>query len=830
MDCKLRAKNCGGCPMLGMDYATQLKQKEETVKKLLGRFGPVEHIRGMETPYHYRNKVISTFTTGWGGKLTSGIYAANSHKVLPVESCLLQDEVLDKTMLAVRAAAGACHYQPFNEDKGTGLLRHCLLRRGVMTGQVMVVLVTAQPVLPGAKNFVKALLTEAGKQGVTITTIVQNVNSRRTSVVLGEAEKVLYGKGFILDTLCGKTYAISPRSFYQINHAQTEVLYGLAVDAAKLTGKEVVLDAYCGIGTIGLTAADHAKQVVGVELNRDAVHDAIGNTELIKSKPEWSLAGIYADEAITGTQVKKREDFQRLINDCMNGDVDMVITKSISRFARNTLDTLKYVRMLKDKGVAVFFEEENINTLTMDGELLLVILSSVAQQEVENISANVKKGLKMKMQRGELVGFQGCLGYDYNPEDKTLTVNEEEAAVVRYIFQRYTEGAGGSVIAKELENLGYKTKRGSPKWADSTVIGIIKNEKYKGDILLGKTFTVDPISKRRLYNFGEEDQFYIREHHEPIISEEVFEAAQEILRRRAKPRSLNVDGKREKFSRKYAFSCMIECGFCGGTLTRRSWHSSSQYNKAIWQCVVSTKKGKKFCPESKGVDERTIERAFVESYRLLCQNNKDVLDEFMKRTEEALSESNAGKRLAKAEKDIHALEVKKNKLVDMRLEDTIDKETYDRKYLDLSSQIEQLQKECESLQDAAETESTMRKRVATFRQTLEQNEVLDTFDRHIFESIVEKVIVGGYDSNGNKDPYMIVFVYKTGFKNSVDGKNFKPLRKNSKENHSPAVLCSHASNEAESMCSDSSDDTYRDGMRIVQTRCLPEDHGRPEDG
>ena len=148
-----------------------------------------------------------------------------------------------------------------------------------MTGQVMVVLVTAQPVLPGAKNFVKALLTEAGKQGVAITTIVQNVNDRKTSVVLGDMEKVLYGKGFILDTLCGKTYAISPRSFYQINHTQTEVLYGLAVDAAHLTGKEVVLDAYCGIGTIGLTAADHAKQVVGVEVNREAVHDAIGNAK-----------------------------------------------------------------------------------------------------------------------------------------------------------------------------------------------------------------------------------------------------------------------------------------------------------------------------------------------------------------------------------------------------------------------------------------------------------------------------------------------------------------------------------------------------------------------
>lgn len=279
MDCKLRAKNCGGCPLLGLDYAEQLKQKEATVKKLLGKYGPVNAIRGMEDPYHYRNKVISTFTTGWGGKLTSGIYAANSHKVLPVERCLLQDEVLDKTMEAVRAAAIACRYQPYNEDKGTGLVRHCLLRRGVATGQVMVVLVTAQAVLPGAKNFVRALLAEAEKRGVTVTTVVQNVNPRKTSVVLGDAEKVLYGKGYILDELCGKTYALSPRSFYQINHSQTEVLYGLAVEAAHLTGKEVVLDAYCGIGTIGLTAADHAKQVVGVELNRDAVQDAIGNAK-----------------------------------------------------------------------------------------------------------------------------------------------------------------------------------------------------------------------------------------------------------------------------------------------------------------------------------------------------------------------------------------------------------------------------------------------------------------------------------------------------------------------------------------------------------------------
>ena len=278
-DCKLRAKNCGGCPLLGLDYAAQLKQKESAVRALLGKYGPVHPIRGMDVPYRYRNKVISTFAPAAGGKLTSGIYAARTHKVLPVESCLLEDEVLDKVLLAVRAAANRCRYQPYNEDRGTGLLRHCLLRRAVATGQVMVVLVTAQPVLPGAKNFVRYLLEEAETRGVPVTTVVQNYNPRRTSVVLGEAEKVLYGKGFILDTLCGKTYALSPRSFYQVNPVQTAVLYGLAVDAARLTGKETVLDAYCGIGTIGLTASGKARQVVGVELNRDAVRDAIGNAK-----------------------------------------------------------------------------------------------------------------------------------------------------------------------------------------------------------------------------------------------------------------------------------------------------------------------------------------------------------------------------------------------------------------------------------------------------------------------------------------------------------------------------------------------------------------------
>lgn len=531
-------------------------------------------------------------------------------------------------------------------------------------------------------------------------------------------------------------------------------------------------------------------------------------TSLIKKKSDWIFAGIYADEAITGTQVTKREDFQRLINDCVNGEIDMVITKSISRFARNTLDTLKYVRLLKERNIAVFFEDEKINTLTMDGELLLVVLSSVAQQEVENISANVKKGLKMKMQRGELVGFQGCLGYDYHKEDKSITINEEEAEIVRYIFNRYIEGAGGMVISRELRNLGYKTKRGGTSWPETTIIGIIKNEKYKGDILMGKTFTVDPISKRRLDNFGEEDRFYIRDHHEPIISEEVFEKAQEILQRRSKARSLREDGKREKFSRQYAFSCLLECGFCGSTLSRRSWHSGTQYNKIIWQCVTSTKKGKKFCPDSKGIAESTIEQAFIESYRLLCANDKDVLDEFLKRTEETLCDSNAAKQLAKVERELQIIEIKRSKLVDMRLDEAIDKNTYDAKSAELATKAAQLEAERQSLQETEKTEKDVKRRITVFRKTLEQHNVLETFDRYVFESIIEKVIVGGYDENGEKDPDMLTFIYKTGLKNSMDSRSFRKPRKS---RIASRELSSHDGNEVEKVSSYHGDAARGDG-------------------
>lgn len=454
----------------------------------------------------------------------------------------------------------------------------------------------------------------------------------------------------------------------------------------------------------------------------------------------------------------------------------------------------------------------------MDGELLLVVLSSVAQQEVENISDNVKKGLKMKMKRGELVGFQGCIGYDYDPETKSISVNPDEVEIVKYIFTRYVQGAGSFVISRELNELGYKTKLGND-WTQSTVIGVIKNEKYKGDILLGKTFTVDPISKRRLENLGEEDQFYIKNHHEPIISEEMFDKAHEILKKRGKSRSALHQvsaGKREKFTRQYAFSCMLECGFCGSNLSRRRWHSGSDYSKIIWSCVTGTKKGKKFCPDSKGIPEKVIEDAFIESYKLLCGDNREVLDEFIERVEVTLSESNIEKSIEKIDKEITSIESKKKKLLDMCLEDKIDQLTYEAKMEELSEKSKKLLVERQDYVAKQDDEKNLKRRTKEFKALLEKNQVLEEFDRGVFESIIEKVIVGEIDENGNKDPYKLTFVYKTGISNKVDPK----IQQNTKLGESLKAelkkMCSHAVDEVKEACSHILLDTC--GSRMLSTK------------
>lgn len=537
-------------------------------------------------------------------------------------------------------------------------------------------------------------------------------------------------------------------------------------------------------------------------------------TDLIQSNKEYIFAGVYADRAITGTKVDKREEFQRLIQDCMDGKIDLIIAKSIPRFARNTLDTLKYVRMLKERNIAVYFEVEKINTLK-DGEFLMTILSSVAQQEVENTSAYVKKGLKMKMKRGELVGFQGCLGYDYDVNTKSISINEEGAKTVRYIFDRYVAGAGSTMIARELNEQGILTIKGNP-WVSSSVMGIINNEKYKGDILLGKTFTVDPISKRRLDNLGEEDRYYIHNHHEGIVSEETFDRAQEIRNRRNGGRKHNVTpGKREKFSRQYAFSCMLECGFCGASLSRRRWHSNSKYKKTIWQCVKSTKNGKRFCPDSKGIPEQVIEEAFIESYRMLCKDNRDVLDEFLRRVEKTLGENSIPEQITALDKNISKIQAKRKVLLDKYLKGIVSQDIYEETDIGLKKDFTNEKAKLEYLQQQLDDETSLQRRVSDFKKALSENEVLEEFDRGIFESIIEKVIVGGFDEDGNKDPYKITFIYKTGLKNEI-GNAKERFDKSKKMGDKTKELCSHIADELKGVCSFVSDNTCGNSLPSVK--------------
>ena len=264
-------KKCGGCPLLALPYREQLAQKQARLQELLGGFAPVKAVQGMAEPLHYRNKAIASFATQ-RGKLVCGLYAEGTHRVLPGADCLLQEEILNKTLAAVLDAARACRWTAYDEDRGTGLLRHTVLRSSG-DGKVLVTLVTPGPDLPGSKNFCTAL----HKKAPWVVSIVQNINPTRSSAVLGSREKTLYGPGFVLDMLCGTQFAISSRSFYQVNRTQTEVLYKKALELAKLTGRETVIDAYCGIGTIGLCAAPLVKQVIGVERNPAAVKDAAAN-------------------------------------------------------------------------------------------------------------------------------------------------------------------------------------------------------------------------------------------------------------------------------------------------------------------------------------------------------------------------------------------------------------------------------------------------------------------------------------------------------------------------------------------------------------------------
>ncbi len=269
LNCPYAAK-CGGCSMSAIPYAEQLAQKQKNMEHLFKGLAVPEPICGAENPYHYRNKVHGVLTRDKSGDIYTGVYEAGSHRVVRVPECLIENSVADRIMADVAALIKSFKYTIYNEKSGYGLLKHILVRVAEETGEYLLILVAASPILPSKNNFVKAVR----KLHPEITSIVLNVNDKDTTMVLGTRDIVLFGPGFIKDRLMGLTFRLSPQSFYQINHAQTAVLYEKAIEYAHLTGKETVLDTYCGIGTIGMLASGKAKEVIGVELNRDAVKDA----------------------------------------------------------------------------------------------------------------------------------------------------------------------------------------------------------------------------------------------------------------------------------------------------------------------------------------------------------------------------------------------------------------------------------------------------------------------------------------------------------------------------------------------------------------------------
>lgn len=482
--------------------------------------------------------------------------------------------------------------------------------------------------------------------------------------------------------------------------------------------------------------------------------------EKINGKSEWQFAGIYADEAITGTLDFKRTEFMRMIADSMAGKIDMILTKSISRFARNTLDTLKYVRMLREKNIAILFEEENLNTTTGAGELMLTILSAMAQQESENISSHVLLGLKMKKDRGELIGYNGCYGYNYNIETKEITINEDEANIVRYMFERYVEGIGSSSIAKELTAKGIKTPKGGTKWCESTIRGILKNEKYIGDVLMGKTFTIDPISHKRLSNLGEVDKHYYKGHHEPIISKELFDRVQEIRTKRAGNRE--TGRRNDNYSKKYSFSSKLYCAFCGSLLTRRNWNANRSCEKAVWQCIKRAKQGKEECPHCKAIAEEIIEDCFVQGYRILCNDNRKIIETFLEKIENILKEHTTETLVSKLEKDKEKINKKLNNLLELNLEGKINKEQYTLKFDELDTELIKINSKIENLLKETNRTESIKNRLNKFKSLFKNIDIMPKFDKDVFECLIDKVIIGEIQEDGKINPYTIRFICKNG--------------------------------------------------------------------
>ena len=457
-------------------------------------------------------------------------------------------------------------------------------------------------------------------------------------------------------------------------------------------------------------------------------------TEYIKSKSEWQMVEVYADDGISGTNTAKRDEFNRMIADCEAGKIDLILTKSISRFSRNTLDCLKYTRKLKALNIAVFFEKENINTLDSKGEVLLTIMASLAQQESESLSANVRMGIQYRNQQGKVqVNHNWFLGYTKDA-DGNLIIDPAQAEIVHRIYREYLEGASFLQIKRSLEEDGIKNGAGHKKWHESNIQQILTNEKYIGDALLQKTYTVSILDKKRAANNGEMPKYYVESSHEAIIDRDVFMKVKAEIARRA---NLNPDGKRRVYSSKYALSGMVFCGHCGDIYRRVKWNNRG-CKSTVWRCVSRVlKKDVDFDCPARTVKEDVLQGAVVTAVND-AYARKNIITAGLKQNIESTVFGDLEERLAMADKKLSNLQ-------EQMIAVSGDEAAIDA----LGEQIDGLRAERQSILAEAAERSDLQERMNDMISFLDEmptmlTEYSDAITRRLVEKITifdEKIVV-----------------------------------------------------------------------------------------
>ena len=412
-------------------------------------------------------------------------------------------------------------------------------------------------------------------------------------------------------------------------------------EVVRASKRQLRVAAYCRVST------DDEEQLTSYEAQKNYY------TDKIMTNKEWTMAGIFADEGITGTSARKRPEFLRMIRQCKQGKIDIVLTKSISRFARNTVDCLNYVRALKELGIAVIFEKENMNTLEIDSEILITMLGAFAQSESESISANVRWGIRQAMKEGKAtIQYKYLYGYRKGDDGKPEII-PEQAEVVRRIYDLFLSGTPVRGIQEYLNANSVPNINGEPKWARSAIDSILTNEKYCGDVLLQKTYIDDCINKKVKKNTGQLPMYLVQNHHEGIISRETFDAAQAELARRSagkSPSKKNAPTGRSRYSSKYALSDRLYCGECGTRYQRCTWRNRDGSKRVVWRCVSRVDYGNKYCHDSPTLDEEPLHRAILAAINSTVKGKDSIIYNLKSAMEKELAPV-AGQQLSLSEID-----------------------------------------------------------------------------------------------------------------------------------------------------------------------------------